>query len=100
MPPALTAVNPALGPQPPNPKYYQPQEVTLAMREKVFSLTGDDFTVKTVDGMDVMKCKAKLVSLHGKKKFSDMQDNEIVRTPRLPMAWAATGELTGADSTL
>lgn len=77
MPPALTAVNPPLGPQPQNANFYHPREVTLAMREKVFSLTGDDFTVRTVDGVDVMKCKAKLVSIHGKKKFSDMQDNEI-----------------------
>lgn len=78
MPPALEAVNPPLGPQPPSPKFYHPAEVTLAMREKVFSLTGDDFTVKTVDGQDVMKCKAKLVSLHGKKTFTDMEGNEIV----------------------
>lgn len=81
MVPPLKAVDPPLGPQPPSPKLYHPREVTIAMREKMLSLTGDDFTVKTVDGMDIMQCKAKLVSMHDKKKFTDMEGNEIVRCP-------------------
>ncbi len=37
------------------------------MKEKAFSLTGDDFTVKTVSGVDICKCKGKLLSLSDKK---------------------------------
>lgn len=48
MPPALQAVEPPLGPQPNNTNFYHPREVTLAMKEKVLSLSGDDFTVRTV----------------------------------------------------
>lgn len=38
------------------------------MKEKVFSLSGDDFTVKTVTGLEVCKCKGKVVSLSDASK--------------------------------
>jgi uncharacterized protein YxjI len=47
------------------------------MREKVFSLTGDDFIVQTTDGLPVCKVKGKLISLHAKKVFTDMGGQEI-----------------------
>lgn len=75
--PTLAPVNPPLGPQVPDAKFYSPQQITLALRERVFSFTGDDFTVQTADGTPICKCKAALVSLRGKKKFTDMQGNEI-----------------------
>lgn len=56
---ALQAFNPPLGPQPAG-ALYAPQQVTLCMKEKVFSLTGDSFHVKTVDGADVMLVKGKI----------------------------------------
>ena len=37
------------------------------MKEKAFSLTGDDFTIKTVAGMEVCKCKGRLLSISDKK---------------------------------
>jgi len=66
-----------LGPQPANPHFYSPNQQTLQMKEKVFSLSGDDFTVTTVDGIEVCKCKGKVMSVSDKKKFTDMQGNEI-----------------------
>jgi uncharacterized protein YxjI len=60
----LLPFNPPLGP---NPAYCFPDEITLHMKEKTFSLTGDDFTVKTVAGMEVCKCKGKPLSLSHKK---------------------------------
>ncbi|KAF2769258.1 hypothetical protein EJ03DRAFT_351414 [Teratosphaeria nubilosa] len=77
MAPHLVAFTPPLGPQPVNAHLYSPNPVTLQMKEKVFSLSGDDFTVKTVDGLEVCKCHGKVVSAHGKKKFTDMADNEL-----------------------
>lgn len=47
------------------------------MKEKVFSLTGDDFTVKTVDGIEVCKCHGKVMSIKDKKKFTDTAGKEI-----------------------
>merc|ERR1712029_810091 len=80
MPPQLAPVNPPLGPRPASADFYRPQQVTLEMKEKVFSLSGDDFTVKTVDEgniTDVCQCKGKAISARDKKKFTDMQGNEL-----------------------
>ena len=60
----LAPFNPPLGP---NVKFCVPQETTLHMKEKVFSLTGDDFTVKTTAGVEVCKCKGKVLSISDKK---------------------------------
>ena len=60
----LAPFNPALGPI---LAQCHPEPVTLHMKEKAFSLTGDDFTVKTVAGMEVCKCKGKMLSISDKK---------------------------------
>lgn len=60
----LKAFDPPLGP---TLSQCLPEPVTLHMKEKAFSLTGDDFTVKTVAGAEVCKCKGKLLSLSDKK---------------------------------
>lgn len=61
----LAPFNPPLGP---NPFFCRPTETTLQMREKVFSLTGDDFYVRTVDGLDVCLCKGKVFSISDAKR--------------------------------
>lgn len=77
-PPVLLApFNPPLGPQPASYRVYCPEQVTLVLREKVFSFSGDDFLIQSTEGMSVCKCKGKAISLHAKKRFTDMQDNEI-----------------------
>ena len=76
-PPSLSPIQPALGPQPHNNRFYNPHQVTLALKEKVFSLTGDDFTVRTAEGQDIVKVKGKMISLRDKKKFTDMSENEV-----------------------
>ncbi|WPH01144.1 LURP-one-related [Acrodontium crateriforme] len=73
----LAPFTPPLGPQPPNPHLYAPKQVTLQMKEKVFSLSGDDFTVKTTEGMTVCQCHGKLLSVRDKKKFTDAAGNEL-----------------------
>ncbi|KAK3116279.1 hypothetical protein LTR53_003531 [Teratosphaeriaceae sp. CCFEE 6253] len=77
MAPHLAPSTPALGPQPVSQHLYSPHQVTLIMREKVFSLSGDDFTIRTVDGLDVCKCKGKMVSARDSKKFTDTAGNEL-----------------------
>ena len=37
-------------------------------KEKVFSLTGDDFTIKTTAGVEICKCKGKVLSISDKKR--------------------------------
>jgi len=60
----LAPFNPPLGP---NQRFCEPTEQTLQMREKVFSLTGDDFTVTTVAGIEVCRCKGKVLSISDSK---------------------------------
>jgi uncharacterized protein YxjI len=75
--PQITAFIPPLGPQPPNPAFYSVQPVTLEMKEKILSLSGDDFTITTSTGTPVCKCKGKKMTLHGTKNFTDMAGNEL-----------------------
>ncbi|MCJ1455981.1 hypothetical protein MMC28_006338 [Mycoblastus sanguinarius] len=70
----LQAFNPPLGP---NLSHCHPEQVTLHMKEKAFSLTGDDFTVKTTSGVEVCRCKGKVISLSDKKVFTDVQGHEL-----------------------
>ncbi|CAD6564656.1 MAG: hypothetical protein ASARMPREDX12_002436 [Alectoria sarmentosa] len=70
----LTPFNPPLGP---SLSQCHPEPVTLHMKEKAFSLSGDDFTVKTVNGVEICKCKGKLLSVSDKKVFTDVQGHEI-----------------------
>jgi len=60
----LAPFNPPLGPM---ARFAHPDEQTLQMKEKVFSLSGDDFSVRTVSGMDVCKCKGKVFSISDAK---------------------------------
>ena len=69
----LAAFNPPLGPLLPQ---CHAQQVTLHMKEKAFSLSGDDFTIKTTDGLEVCKCKGKLLSLSDKKGKFKVRSHE------------------------
>jgi hypothetical protein len=60
----LTSFNPHLGT---NPKYCFPEENVLNMKEKAFSLSGDDFTIKTANGAEICRCKGKVLSISDKK---------------------------------
>jgi uncharacterized protein YxjI len=77
MNPSITAFDIPLGPQPANPAFYSPTPTTLQMREKIMSLSGDDFTIANTSGAPVCKCKGKVFSVHGTKAFTDMQGNEL-----------------------
>ncbi|KAK5111562.1 hypothetical protein LTR62_004858 [Meristemomyces frigidus] len=77
MAPHFLPFQPALGPQPANDHLYSSHQVILQMKEKVFSLSGDDFTIHTVDGLEVCKCKGKMISARDSKKFTDISGNEI-----------------------
>jgi len=81
-----TGFNPPLGPQPANAAFYSPQPTTLQMKEKILSLSGDDFTISTADGTPVCKCKGKVFSLHGTKAFTDLQGNELFTVKKKMLA--------------
>eukprot|EP01089_Gocevia_fonbrunei_P005851 TRINITY_DN1634_c0_g1_i1.p1 TRINITY_DN1634_c0_g1~~TRINITY_DN1634_c0_g1_i1.p1 ORF type:complete len:195 (+),score=24.99 TRINITY_DN1634_c0_g1_i1:191-775(+) len=51
--------------------------VTVVLKEKIFSLTGDSFNVQDTNGNDVFQLKGKLVSLHQRKVLKDMEGNSL-----------------------
>jgi hypothetical protein len=71
----LAPFNPPIGP---NIKFCVPQETTLHMKEKIFSLTGDNFTVKTTAGVEVCKCKGKVLSISDKKRRAHKHANSVL----------------------
>ena len=75
--PALQGFQAAIGPQPQQSGFYAQQQVTLAMKEKVFSLSGDDFTVQTAEGAPVLKIKGKVFSISDRKEFTYMNGDAL-----------------------
>lgn len=63
----LQAFNPPLGV---HPQFCFPVEQVLHMKEKVFSLGGDNFTIKTADGQEICTCKGKVMSISDRKSRS------------------------------
>lgn len=49
----------------------------LVLKEKLASLSGDSFSVKTVDGREVVKVGGKAFSLSGRKHVTDLQGQNI-----------------------
>ncbi|KAF2455905.1 tubby C-terminal-like domain-containing protein [Lineolata rhizophorae] len=59
------------------PQFTAQRTETLILKEKVMSLSGDSFDIKTVDGRPIFKVKGDAFSLSGRKAVSDMQDNHL-----------------------
>ena len=57
--------------------FYAQQCTTLMLREKMFSWSGDDFEVKTVDGQPILKVHGALLSASGRKEVMDMQGRHL-----------------------
>lgn len=50
---------------------------TLVLKEKVMSLTGDSFDIKTINGQPIFKIKGRKMSVSGRKTVTDMQENHL-----------------------
>ena len=62
----------------PNCKKYVRQEPTvLKLREKFFSFSGDDCTIKDMDGKDWFKIEGEAMSISSKRTMTDSQGKEI-----------------------
>jgi uncharacterized protein YxjI len=59
------------------PQFNAKQLTTLVLKEKMFSLTGDGFYIKTVDGQELLKVKPEVFSLSHRKEISDPQGNPL-----------------------
>jgi uncharacterized protein YxjI len=59
------------------PQFIAQQYEQLILKEKVLSLSGDSFTVKTVNGLDILQVKGDVLSLSGRKHVMDMQGVQL-----------------------
>ena len=80
------------------PSFIAEYPTTLIMKEQIFSLSDDAFTVKTVDGRDVLKITADTFSLSARKRVHDPAGNhlftlrkEIFSFPKSYFAESPTG---------
>jgi len=74
MMPQLAPVTPPLGV---NPNYCMAKQTTLVLKEKVWSLSGDSFSVTDEAGMAVCKCQGKTFSFSDRKEFADNQGRPL-----------------------
>lgn len=74
--PHLAPINPPLGVL---PAFTARQQMTMKLREKVMSLSGDTFLI--TDAMDdrheLLKCRGQTFSISDRKEFTDAQGNPI-----------------------
>ncbi|KAL1647989.1 hypothetical protein SLS58_002313 [Diplodia intermedia] len=59
------------------PSFIARQAEPLVLKEKVMSLSGDSFSIKTVDGRAILQVKGEYFSLSGRKHVMDMQGNVL-----------------------
>lgn len=53
------------------------QSESLVLKERVLSLSGDSFSIKTLDGREMLQVKGETFSLSGRKTVVDMQGNHL-----------------------
>ncbi|KZM24766.1 uncharacterized protein EKO05_0003449 [Ascochyta rabiei] len=59
------------------PQFFARGPETLVLKEKVLSLTGDDFHIKLANGTPILRVEGKVLSLSGRKKVFDEQGNHL-----------------------
>jgi hypothetical protein len=59
------------------PPFIAEYSTTLVMKEQLFSLSDDAFTVKTLDGRDVLKITADTFSISARKRVHDPAGNHL-----------------------
>ena len=58
-------------------KFTAHQTETLAIKEKVMSLTGDSFDIKLANGQPIFTVKGKVMSISGRKSITDTSGNHL-----------------------
>lgn len=65
-------------------------EVILKLTESRMSWTGDDFTIKDAQGRPAFECRAKAMSVHGRKEFYDASGRHLFTVIKRILAIHAT----------
>jgi hypothetical protein len=72
------------------PQFIARQSESLVLKEKVLSLSGDSFDIKTITGQPVFQVKGEVFSLSGRKHLSDMSGNVLFTIRKKLIALHAT----------
>ncbi|KAI0595297.1 DUF567-domain-containing protein [Biscogniauxia sp. FL1348] len=72
------------------PQFLARQAETLVLKEKVLSLSGDSFDVKTAGGQPVFRVEGSAFSLSGRKKLLDARGNHLFTIRKKLIALHAT----------
>ncbi|OUM64086.1 hypothetical protein PIROE2DRAFT_60910 [Piromyces sp. E2] len=54
------------------------EPITLKLKEKIFSLSGDSFSIKDLNGVEYFKCSGRAFSIKEKKVLLDLYDQPIL----------------------
>ncbi|KAI1822732.1 DUF567-domain-containing protein [Xylaria intraflava] len=79
------------------PQFFARQTESLILKEKILSLSGDSFDVKTISGQPIFQVKGEVFSLSGRKHVSDMNGNVLFTIRTKLLAWHATYYAEDAD---
>ncbi|OUM62308.1 hypothetical protein PIROE2DRAFT_44426 [Piromyces sp. E2] len=60
------------------PRFVFRNPLTLILREKIFSFSGDDFSIKDINNVEYFRCKGKALSIRDKKILYDLYQKPIL----------------------
>jgi len=79
-------------------KFVQKESVTLVLKEKLFSMSMDDFSIKDTNGVAYFKCEGKAFSVRPKKIVYDTDKNPLFNIQHKLLAFKPTAKIyTGTD---
>lgn len=75
--PAPVQLHPVHPPVAVLPNFVQQQPVTLVMKEKAFTFSGDDFSIKDTNGLVVVRCEGRVFSMRDQKAITDVNHRPL-----------------------
>jgi len=72
------------------PSFFAAQREDVVLKEKIFSMSGDNFSIKLVSGQPLFQVEGRVFSMSGRKKFMDMQGNHLFTIRKESIALHAT----------
>jgi LURP-one-related len=80
------------------PAYYANANETIELREHIFSLTGDSFTITTIDGRPILQVQGEVLSLSGRKHVTDPSGQPLFDLRKEHFALHATFSAEGPNN--
>jgi len=80
-------------------RFVSDQQVTLKLKEKLWSFSGDDFTIKDVNDVEWFKIEGTVMSMSGKAKLLDIQGQEVCNYRKKMLSLHATAYISAPEKT-